>query len=153
MALQKLEFRIEIAAPKEKVWQILWEDKTYRHWTSVFSEGSYALSDWNEGSSIKFLGPGGSGMYSRIEKMVPNEKMYFTHLGEVKEGMEQPETPETKAWAGAQENYSLQEQSGSTLLQVSIEVTEGHLGFFRETFPRALEKVKLLAEHAGTSEP
>src|SRR5687767_8929825 len=136
MALKKLEFRIVIAAPKEKVWRVLWQDETYRLWTRVFSEGSHAVSDWKEGSKILFLGPEGSGMYSRIEKMVPNEKMFFTHLGEVKDGKEQPESPETGSWAGAQENYTLQDQAGSTVLQVSIDVTGDHTDFFKQTFPK-----------------
>lgn len=148
-----MEFRTEIAAPKERVWQVLWQDKTYRQWTRVFSEGSHAVSDWKEGSRVLFLGPEGSGMYSRIEKMVPNEKMFFTHLGEVKEGKEQPGTPITKAWAGAQENYSLQEQGGSTVLQVSIDMAESHVDFFKETFPKALEQVKVIAEKVANIRP
>ena len=36
----KKQFKIEIAAPREKVWKILWGDETYPAWTSVFSEGS-----------------------------------------------------------------------------------------------------------------
>lgn len=45
-----LEFKIEINAPKEKVWDILWNDATYKQWTSVFCEGNYVVSDWKEGS-------------------------------------------------------------------------------------------------------
>lgn len=146
MALQKLEFRIDIAAPKQKVWQTLWQDNTYRLWTRVFSDGSYAVSDWKEGSPVMFLNPEGSGLYSRIEQMVPGEKMFFTHLGAVKDGKEMPETPETRSWAGAQENYSLIGHGDSTQLVVSIDVSEGHLDYFRETFPKALEQVKALAE-------
>ena len=148
MALTKLQFSIVIAAPKDKVWQVLWQDKTYRQWTRVFSEGSHAVSDWKEGGRILFLSPEGSGMYSRIEKMVPNEKMFFTHLGEVKDGKEQPETPETRSWAGAQENYTLQDQAGATVLQVSIDMAESHVDYFKETFPKALEQVKILAEQS-----
>jgi uncharacterized protein YndB with AHSA1/START domain len=63
-----LEFTTEIKATPEKVWQVLWNDATYREWTSTFSEGSYAVSNWNEGDSIHFLGPSGEGMNSIIEK-------------------------------------------------------------------------------------
>lgn len=146
MALKKLEFRTQIAASKERVWQVLWQDETYRQWTSVFHEGSHAVSDWKEGSRVLFLGPDGSGMYSRIEKMVPNEKMFFTHLGIVKEGKEQPETPDTKTWAGAQENYTLQEEAGITTLSVSIDITGDHVESFKEAFPKGFATVKQLAE-------
>ena len=91
--MNTLHFKTNINAPKEKVWKILWDDKTYREWTSAFMEGSYAESDWKEGSKICFLAPGGSGMFSIIEKKIPNEQMTFKHLGEIKEGKE--ETPIT----------------------------------------------------------
>ena len=44
--MKKLQFSIEINAPKEKVWDTLWQDENYRKWTSVFMEGSFAESDW-----------------------------------------------------------------------------------------------------------
>lgn len=144
--MKKLNHTIQINAPKEKVWETLWNDATYRQWTSVFSEGSHAVSDWKEGSQVLFLGPDGGGMFSRIEKMVPNETMEFKHLGVTKDGQPQPATPETEAWAGAMENYYLSENNGSTELRVEMDIAEDYEDFFKETFPKALEKVKELAE-------
>jgi len=43
--METIEFKIEINAPKQKVWEVLWNDATYRKWTNVFCEGTYALSD------------------------------------------------------------------------------------------------------------
>ena len=60
--LKKVSFSTSINAPKNKVWDILWYDETYRKWTSVFMEGSSAQSDWNEGSRIYFTDGKGSGM-------------------------------------------------------------------------------------------
>ena len=88
-----LKFQANINAPKEKVWEILWNDQTYRKWTAAFTEGSHAESDWNEGSKILFLSPKGDGMFSVIDKKIPNEQMTFRHLGEIKNGVE-----ETKEW-------------------------------------------------------
>ena len=42
--MEKLHFSVNINASKEKVWQTLWDDTTYRKWTSAFSETSYAVS-------------------------------------------------------------------------------------------------------------
>ncbi|HUM45794.1 MAG TPA: SRPBCC domain-containing protein [Chitinophagales bacterium] len=141
--MQTLSIPIKINAPKEKVWKVLWDDTTYRQWTGAFHEGSYAVSDWNEGSKILFLGPGGDGgMYSTIAKKIPNEFMSFKHLGEVKDGKEQP----TSEWSGAFENYTLKETAGVTELTVEIDVTDDFSNYFKDTFPKALEKVKSLAE-------
>src|ERR1700741_5235174 len=104
--MTKLNFTIDIHASAAKVWQGLWNDETYRKWTSVFHEGSYAVSDWKEGSKIQFLSPEGSGMYSIIETNRPNEMMAFKHLGEVKNFEEQPPNKETESWAGSKEIYS-----------------------------------------------
>ncbi|MEX2593834.1 MAG: hypothetical protein WD426_13755 [Anditalea sp.] len=38
---QKLHFSKRINAPKEKVWDTMLKDETYREWTSAFTEGSH----------------------------------------------------------------------------------------------------------------
>ena len=145
--MKKLNFLTEIKAPKEKVWKILWDDATYRKWTSAFGEGCYAVSDWAEGSKVLFLGGEGEGMHSIIAKKVPNQFMSFKHMGTVKDGKEQPESEESKKWSGAMENYSLDEKNGVTELAVTLDITEDFEQFFKETFPKALEVVKSLAEN------
>lgn len=144
--MKTLHFSTQIKAPREKVWKVLWDDATYRKWTSAFSEGSYAVSDWKEGSRILFLSPSGEGMFSTIAKKVPNEYMSFKHLGMVKEGVEQPETEETKTWVGALENYKLEEKDGLTELSVDLDISEDFESAFSEMFPKALGNVKELSE-------
>ena len=50
--MERKEFTIDINAPREKVWDVLWQDDSYRKWTSVFSEGSHAETDWKKGSKV-----------------------------------------------------------------------------------------------------
>ena len=144
--MKKEKFSIDIHAPREKVWKVLWDDDTYRHWTSVFSAGSYAVSDWKEGSRIQFLSSDGNGMFSEIAKSRPPEFMSFRHLGVIKDGEEQHMDQETENWVGALENYELTQKNGVTELTVEMDVTEDFQKYFQETFPKALEKVKELAE-------
>jgi uncharacterized protein YndB with AHSA1/START domain len=144
--MKKLEFSLDIRAPREKIWKILWEDATYRQWTSVFSEGSYAKTDWKEGSKVLFLGPDGGGMHSTIARHVPNAVMAFRHEGELKNGQEQPPGEGAESWMGAMETYTLQEMGNSSRLSVEMDTTEGHEDYFQKTFPQALQKVKELAE-------
>lgn len=66
--MEKLNFAVSINAPAEKVWKVLFDDATYRNWTSVFAPGSYAETDWKEGSKALFSDGKGSGMVSRIAK-------------------------------------------------------------------------------------
>lgn len=139
--METLKFHSTINAPKEKVWETLWNDNTYRQWTSVFSEGSYAESDWNEGSKILFLSPKGEGMFSVIDKKIPNEQMTFRHLGEIRNGVEEP-----KEWANALESYHLKENNGKTELTVALDITDEFAQYFNDIFPKALNAVKEIAE-------
>lgn len=86
--MSTLTFSVAINAPREKVWETLWNDASYREWTAVFMEGSYAETDWNEGSKVSFLTPKGDGMFGIIQKKIPNVQMTFKHLGEVRNGID-----------------------------------------------------------------
>jgi len=146
--MQKLNFSTSIKASKEKVWQTLWDDANYRKWTSAFSEGSYAETDnWKEGTDVKFLDPKGCGMISRVAANRPNEYMSFEHLGEIKEGVEDRTSERIKEWAGAKENYTLKEANGVTTLAIDMDITDEFKDMFTEMWPKALEKVKALAEN------
>lgn len=145
--MEKMHFSIQISAPAQKVWEVLWNDETYRKWTSVFTEGSYAISDWKEGSKVQFLSPEGSGMYSVIEKMQPAAFISFRHLGEIKKGEEQAPVDETSVWYGAKEEYTLTAENGTTTLDVHIDMTENDKKYFQDKFPAALQEVKKLSEN------
>lgn len=144
--MEKQTFRISIDAPREKVWDTLWNDETYREWTSVFSPGSRAETDWKEGSKVLFLNGEGDGMISRISVTRPPEFLSFEHLGEVSKGVEDLESERVKLWAGATENYTLRPLDGKTEVTVELDVTDEFKDYFRETWPRALDKLKSIAE-------
>ena len=136
-------FATKINAPKEKVWDTLWNDSSYRKWTAAFMEGSYAESDWKEGSKILFLSPKGEGMFGIIQTKVPNEQMTFKHLGEIKNGIEEP-----KDWRDATESYYLNEINGVTELSVKLtmDANSEFEQYFNNTFPKALEILKQISE-------
>ena len=140
--MKKLELSIEIMATKEKVWDALWQEENYKNWTSVFMEGSYAESDWKEGSEIRFVSPGENGMFGIIEKMIPFEKMYFKHLGEIQNGVKQAETYGEEAT----ERYDLKEENGKITLSATMNAPEEYLIYFTNIFPKALEKIKEISE-------
>lgn len=139
--MKKLKFAIKINAPKEKVWEALWSEPSYKQWTAVFSQGSYAVSDWKEGSRIKFLNATGDGMYSVIEKKQINKQMTFKHLGEIINGKEKE-----SEWAGALESYLLTEKEDGTELTAEMDTNEEYQSYFEGMFPKALEKIKHLSE-------
>jgi hypothetical protein len=145
--MNNINHTIEINAPREKVWNILWDDATYRKWTSAFNEGSYAVSDWKQGSPIHFLDPQGQGMFSVIETLDKPSTMIFKHLGVVKDGKEQPPTPETEKWSGGTEEYYLAEENGKTTLTVSSYAPEEFVEIFNSGFAKGFAIVKELSEN------
>ena len=145
--MERLNFSVEINAPREKVWEVLWGDSSYRYWTGVFGEGSYAESDnWKEGTNVKFLAENGDGMLSLISVNRPNEHMSFKHLGMIKDGVEDTESEEVKKWSGAVESYTLQGNNGSTTLHIDMDMTPEHKEYFEKAWPKALDRVKELSE-------
>jgi uncharacterized protein YndB with AHSA1/START domain len=145
--MEKLNFQISIKASRNKIWDVLWNDETYRKWTAVFSPGSYAVTDWQEGSKTLFLSSDGSGMVSTIAKNIPFEFLSIKHLGFIKDGIEDTESEEVKKWAGALENYTLKEAGESVLLEVSMDMNDEYKDYFLKVFPQALQLVKDLAEN------
>ena len=144
--IKKIKFSISIKAPKTKVWHVLWDNENYKKWTAAFSEGSNAISDWKEGSKILFLDGKGSGMYSIIAQRIDFEKMSFRHIGEVKNGIEQPLDEKTKTWSGGLETYNLSESGGITELTVELDALVDFIDYFTKTFPVAMETVKSMSE-------
>ncbi len=144
-----MDFTITINAPREKVWNTLWDDATYRKWASAFAEGSRAETDWKEGSKILFVDEKGEGMVSVVAENRPNEFMSIKHLGIKMKGVESFDSEEAKQWAGAMENYTLVNQDGKTQLHVSMsgaEIPKEFEDYFKNAWPKALDKLKELSE-------
>lgn len=149
--MEKLHFKIEIDAPKEKVWKTMLEDATYRLWTTLFSEGSYYKGDWSKGSKIIFLGPNPEtgkegGMVSRIAENKLYEYISIEHLGIINDGVEDTTSEEVKKWTHAFENYTFKEKNGKTDVLVDIDINEEYAEMFKGMWPKALNKLKELAE-------
>jgi Activator of Hsp90 ATPase homolog 1-like protein. len=145
--MEKKIFQTSINASKEKVWKTLWNHDTYKLWTAVFAEGSTVETDnWKEGSKVLFLDGKGNGMVSKVAANRPNEFMSFKHLGVIKDGKEDMGNEKNNEWSGATENYTLNGQNGKTELIVEMDITEEYRDYFEKTWPKALEKLKELAE-------
>lgn len=146
-----MEFNIKINAPREKVWDVLFGEKTYPIWTTAFSEGSHVETDWKKGSKAVFLDSKERGMVSKIVDNVPNEYMSIEHLGMIMNGLEDYESEAVKSWAGTKENYTLTDLGGKTNLHIFMEMDESEknkpmLDMFANMWPNALAIVKELAE-------
>ncbi|MXW04411.1 MAG: SRPBCC domain-containing protein [Gemmatimonadetes bacterium] len=145
-ATEKLRYSITINASRDKVWQALFEDESFRRWTSLFAEGSYFVGDWSEGSEIRFLNAGNDGMISMIDANRTHEFMSIRHLGYIVNGVEDTDSDEVKSWTPAFENYTLKDVEGGTHLTVETDTFNDYVEYFNETWPKGLDEIKRIAE-------
>ena len=142
--MKKIQFSMEINASKERVWATLWEDVSFRDWASMIDEGTYMKGVMNEGNEIQFISSvNGYGVTSMIERLNPNEFVLFRHGADTKEHGQQERE---KEWTGGTESYSLTEKNGVTTLIVKTDVPQEQEETFNIRLPRALERIKTLAE-------
>jgi hypothetical protein len=147
--MEKLRRTILINAPRQRVWDVMLADDTYRQWTSAFHPGSYYKGDWSQGSKILFLGPGPDGeggMVSRIRENRLHEFISIEHLGIVHDGIEDTESEQAKKWAPAFENYTFAEKDGGTELTVDMDVDDKEKEMMEKKWTDALSSLKALAE-------
>ncbi len=145
----RLRFSILINAPRERVWNAMIDDAGYREWTEPFMAGSHFVGTWDEGSKILFLAPGENGeagMVSRIRTNRPHEFISIEHLGVVDGGIEDTTSEAVKGWAGALEEYTLRDVAGATEVLIETDSNEEYREMFEATWPKALERLKDLAE-------
>ncbi len=144
--MKTLHFSVIINAPKEKVWSMMLDRESYKAWTAEFAAGSYYEGSWKKGERIKFLAPDGGGMTSVIAENKPFEFISIKHLGYIKDGIEDTESPEIKAWAPLFENYTFSENNGVTEVKVDMDVTPEFEECMEQTWPKALTKLKMVCE-------
>lgn len=145
--METINFSTQINATREKVWDIMLGKETYGEWAKAFGPGSHYEGDWNEGSTIQFLGADSQmGMASRIKASRKPEFLSIEHIGIVMAGVVDTTSDEAKKWAPSLENYTFKEVDGGTELSVSLDVLPENKSMFEEMWPEALKLLKELAE-------
>ena len=80
-----------------------------------------------------------------------NEFISIRHLGFVAQGVVDTESEAVRAWAPAYENYSFQAVPAGTRVVVDQDITDEFEGFMKETWPKALARLKALCEGGGAA--
>ncbi|MCB0409648.1 MAG: SRPBCC domain-containing protein [Flavobacteriales bacterium] len=151
--MKKLQFKKDINAPVDKVYNtMLGIDNidTYNKWTAMFNPTSTYEGSWDKGAKIYFVGTDENGkragMVSEIADNIPFQFVSIRHYGILDGENEITEGPEVEKWAGGLENYSFEENQGVTTVTVEVDALEDYLDFFMSTYPKALDKLKEIAE-------
>lgn len=151
--MEKLQFKVNIDAGASKVYDIMLgisDKSTYEQWTALFNPTSSYEGNWDKGSKMLFLGVDEKGekggMVSRIAENIPNQFVSIQHYGILKGDEEITEGAEVEKWANGLENYTFQQNEGTTTVTVDLDTTEDFIGYMNESYPKALEKLKEVSE-------
>ncbi|MEP6262273.1 MAG: SRPBCC domain-containing protein [Gillisia sp.] len=151
--MKKLQFKVSISAPAVRIYDVMLgisNKSTYEEWTSLFNPTSTYEGSWDKGNKILFIGVDEKGekggMVSRIAENIPHQFVSIQHYGLLKGDQEVTEGPEVEKWANGFENYTFEENNGTTTVTVDLDTTDDFVDYMNQTYPKALNKLKELCE-------
>jgi hypothetical protein len=149
----QLKFTININAPVSKVYDYMLginKKATYEQWTAMFNPTSSYEGSWQKGEKILFIGVDENGekggMVSRIAELIPYQRVSIQHYGLVTADKEITEGPEVEKWANGFENYTFEENNGTTQLTIDLDTAIDFEDYMKEHYPKALDKLKEICE-------
>jgi hypothetical protein len=97
-----------------------------------------------EGNEVQFISAeNGYGVTSLVENLILNEFLLLRHSADTQD---KGEHERKKEWTGGTETYSLKEKDGITTLTAAFDVPAELEAYFAAAYPKALKRVKVLAE-------
>ncbi|MBN8789652.1 MAG: SRPBCC domain-containing protein [Terrimonas sp.] len=151
--MKKIQFNVSIHAPANKVYDVMLgisNKSTYEQWTALFNPTSTYEGSWDKGSKMLFIGTDEKGekggMVSEIFDNIPNRFVSIRHYGILKANVEITEGPEVEQWANGFENYTFEENKGTTTVTVDLDITEDFLDYMNQNYPKALGRLKEICE-------
>lgn len=145
--MEKLNYRIDINAPKDLVWANIVDPDKYKVWTRAFSPNSSFTGEWKKGSEIQFFDPELGGSVAIIEDIKPAEFVVAKHIATMtKDKVIETKGPITEKWMGTLETYKLSESKGVTYFDVEMQVHPDFINMFVFRWPQALMDLKSLVE-------
>lgn len=151
--MQKLQFKQDINASAQRVYETMLglNDKaTYEYWTAAFNPTSTYEGSWAKGSKILFVGVDQNGkkggMVSEVTENQPSHFVSIRHYGFLDGDTEVTTGEQVEKWSGGLETYRFEENNGTTILIVELDTIDDYLDYFKNTYPKALAKLKEICE-------
>lgn len=152
--MKRLQFQISITAPVTRVYDLMLginSKSTYEQWTAMFNPTSTYEGNWDKGSKMRFVGVDEKGekggMVSRIAENVANQFVSIQHYGLLQADKEITEGPEVEQWANGFENYTFENNNGTTTVIVDLDTTADFVDYMNQSYPKALKKLKEICEN------
>ncbi len=144
--MKKLIYKIDIAAPKKKVWETMLNPITYKEWSGAAWPGSYYVGEWKRGEKIKFLSPNMGGTLVIITECKPYDFISAEHIAVINsDGSEDRSSETSKTWIGTTESYTFTGENGKTILKVEANAFPEWEEIFND-WRKGLAKLKEICE-------
>ena len=149
--METLRYEIQIAATPEFVWEVLTAETSYKEWVTAFSDNSYMVGEWKQGTEIDCLDPDYGGSRATLEVVdYPNE-ITMRHTALIsKEGVLSTTGEEADKWIGTVERYLLSADGEKTRLVMENICHVDFKTMFDNACPVALATIKSLSEASDT---
>lgn len=148
--MKTLHFEILINATRTNVYDTMLNKDTFKKWAAEFNPTSRYEGSWEEGSKILFKGDGEDGnVHGMVSEIMENKAYEFVsikHLGIIEDGKEITEGEKVESFAGALEEYTFEATDQGTLVRVAMDTSPEWEEYFKESWPRALAKLKSIVE-------
>ena len=145
--MNELHFTTTINASKERVWSTLWSDETFRQWAGLIDPGTYMTGELRQGNEVQFISAeNGYGVTSLVDEC---REYKFVRLKHQADTQDVGERSRDDQWTGGAETYELDDSHGVTTLTTTFDVPAELEELFRKLYPKALAKVKDLAERTA----
>lgn len=142
--MKQMQFTVVIRADKQKVWDTLWQDATFRKWAGLVDPGTYMVGELKAGHEVQFISEeNGYGVTSLVVEVTPCESLLLKHKADTQDTGKQDRE---KEWTGGEESYKLTEKDGTTTLVAAFDAPPEMEEYFAINYPKALKRVKELAE-------
>lgn len=146
MKTKQIKKSINVNAPREKVWEVLLNEKYTKQWYTAFSESTQAQTDWRAGSKAVFVDDNKNGIFGKIIVNKPNEEVAIEYEGIIANGKEDYDSEMARSFKGAIERYKLAGRNGSTNLDIELDMGEPYYDSMSEAWDKALQHIRKLAE-------
>lgn len=146
MKTKQIKKSIDVKAPREKVWDVLMNEKFTKQWYAAFSESTHAQTDWRVGSKVVFVDNNKSGVFGKIIVNKPSEEVAIEYEGIVANGKEDYDSEIARAFKGAIERYKLAGTNGSTHVDIEVDMGEPYYDSMSAAWDKALQHIRKLAE-------
>jgi len=146
--MKKLEFKIDIAASRQKVWDTMLSPETYKDWVKAAWPGSYYEGSWKKGENVRFISPGQGRTLATLVECKPYEFILAKHIAVINSnGTEDRDSDAAKGWIGTTHSYAFTESNGITELKTEMNVNPQWEKMFSGDWPKALARLKEICEN------